>query len=774
MLLKVSGYWLVRLLLCALAAVSPVAAQTPIGWLRYAIPPDPPRYHGLPHAVMLLGSGPGPAAPEELAAADELDRGLGHMVAGTDVVLHRFDPRIDAIVLGTTEGLHRARIGRNLPGWTEKALPEEGFRIVHLRRGMREWYILQGGSPRAELWAAFRFAALVAEDQQLPDELTDAPSLPLRALDLQGSADLLPLMEDSATHGGLLRLMASVGLNGLVIESERAQAIRIANAARPFGLRVWVRPNGATPDAIADLAAGMPNFGGVVVTGGAHVSLEQLQATAQQANTLARVVRRFGGSVLLQDALGPPLQELSTSPQSSRANPSPQERATVLRNLLEPNVMLMGAGTPLPLSGLASPNFGLLPGASQVAAFDVLARQAGTLAYPAGAWSAALQTPERGTHGDTLLSALLAATGGHGGVVGRMSAADAQQMLKQPLLPANLYALGRLLWSPALPVAAVTDEWSRQTFGDDARVHGVATQILLGSTEAARNNSAPLGLPLLATGSGGPDPAGAARLFHGDTPLANASAAGVDRTGSGTDEVQIYPAQFAAILADPQRCPTPWLLLFHRLAYKARLRDGETVAQNFYNLHISSASQGANAADAWEGTRGLVDEPRFNAVNTYLARAAVHDEIWRDTANEWLQQTSGVPDTLGFVGNHAGRLSAQQMQLAGYTLNGAGSAACSVGQCMASTVFRGTANVYRVEIGYLDQRLGDAFELRVNGEPRAHWDSPATQAPAEPERFVVNGVRLEPGDTVAVHATAAATGSAVLDFVEISRDPRWN
>lgn len=773
MLLKVSEHRLVRLLLCALAAVSPLAAQTPIGWLRYAIPPDPPRYHGLPHAVVLLGNN-GQAAPEELMAADELDRGLGHMVAGTDVVLHRFDPRIDAIVLGTTEALHRARIGRNLPGWTEKPLPEEGFRIVHLRHGIREWYVLQGGSPRAELWAAFRFAALVAEDQQLPEEFTDAPTLPVRALDLRQSADLLLLMEDSSTHGGLLRLLASVGLNSLVTDSTGAQTLRIASAARPFGMRVWVRTSDHTPEEIASLAAAMPNFGGVVVGGSAHASLEQLRTTAQQANTLARVLRRFGGSVLLEDALGPPLQELSTSPQSRRADPSPQARATVLRNLLEPNVILMGAGTPLPLSGLASPNFGLLPGTPQVAVFDVLARQAGTLAYPASAWAAALQTPERGTHGDTVLSALLAASGGHGGVVGRLSAADAQQVLQQPLLPANLYAFGRLLWSPALPVEAVTDEWSRQTFGDDARVHGVATQILLGSTEAARNNSAPLGLPLLATGSGGPDPAGAAQLFHGETPLANASAAGVDRTGSGTDEVQAYPAPFAATLADPQRCPTPWLLLFHRLEYKARLRDGETLAQNFYNLHVSSAAQVANAADAWETTRGLLDEPRFNAVNNYLARAAVHAEIWRDTTNEWLQQTSGVPDTLGFVGNHAGRLAAQQMQLSGYTLNAAGNAACTVEQCTAATIFRGTANVYRVEIGYLDQRLGDAFELRVNGEPRAHWDSPASHAPAEPERFVVNGVRLEPGDTIAVHAKAAAKGSARLDFVEISRDPRWN
>ncbi|MGI4755988.1 MAG: alpha-glucuronidase family glycosyl hydrolase, partial [Janthinobacterium lividum] len=205
------------LLLClaSIAALS-VRAQSTIGWLRYAIPPDPPRYHGMPHTVVLLGNS-GQAAPEELAAADELDRGLGHMVAGTDIVLHRFDPRIDAIVLGTTEALHRARIGRTLPGWTEKPLPEEGFRIVHLRRGIREWYILQGGSPRAELWAAFRFAALVAEDQQLPEDFTDAPRLPLRSVDLGHAPELLPLLESKTPRSGLARLLASTGINGVLV-----------------------------------------------------------------------------------------------------------------------------------------------------------------------------------------------------------------------------------------------------------------------------------------------------------------------------------------------------------------------------------------------------------------------------------------------------------------------------------------------------------------------------------------------------------------------------
>ncbi len=771
------------MLLYVAVAWSAAGAQSTIGWLRYAIPPDPPRYHALPHAVVLLGNNAGQAAPEELAAADELDRGLGHMVAGTDVVLHRFDPRIDSIVLGTTEALHRARIGRSLPGWTEKPLPEEGFRIVHLRRGVREWYILQGGSPRAELWAAFRFAALVAEDQQLPEDFTDAPHLPLRAVDLRGTDGLLPLLTGAQPNAGLLRLLASVGINGLIVEGQSAD---VAAAVRPYGMRVWLRHSASRGD--LEKLELMPNFGGAVMTAATQASGGGLANVSRSANATAQQLRHKDGTVILEAALGTPMQVSGDlrAPLEMRA----EERAHALRTFLalEPNVIVSSAAVPEdhPLAGIASPNFSLLPGTPQVASFNVLDSREPGLAYAAPAWAYALQTPERGAHGDTTLLALLSEP--HSGAVGTLTTTQARAMLQQPMLQASLYSFGRLLWSPKQSVAAITDEWSRQTWGDDARAHAVATRILLESAAAMRDNTAPLGIPLLATETGAPAPERAQQIRFAGVPLAGKDSIGTDRTVSGTGEISRYPAAFAAELADPARCPPRWLLLFHRLPYTHALPDGKPVIQAIYNAHFSGAAQASNALDLWQTTEGLVDASRFAAVQSFLARAAVHAEIWRESTTEWLQETSGVRDALGFVGSHPGRVLPHSMQLSGYALEKVASREqllCGTSTCTAKTRFDGADNAYRVEVGYADTHGGTTWQLLVNGAERARWRDSAGPAahveevlqgspPPEAERFVVNGVRLHRGDTVEVHAESTGSGNAPLDFIEITRDPRWN
>ena len=291
--------------------------------------PDPPRYHDMPHAVMLLGNGAGQAAPEEEEAAQELDRGLGHMVAGTDLLLRRFDPRIDAIVLGTTSALHHARLGRSLPGWVEKPLPEEAFRIVHLRRGVRQWYVLQGGSPRAELWAAFRFAALVAEDQQLPEELIETPQFPLRAVELDGDLAGLPSLDGGRVHAGFYRLLASVGINALILDASISDAGEIASAAKPFGMRLWVRMSPGETLLQAEVSRLPANLAGFVVDVPAHATAGQVREAVREANAAAKSLQHTGRAVLLQGAMGSPLQSNGDmEPLTPRERAAPAARAS--------------------------------------------------------------------------------------------------------------------------------------------------------------------------------------------------------------------------------------------------------------------------------------------------------------------------------------------------------------------------------------------------------------------------------------------------------------
>lgn len=641
----------------SLALVAP--AQTPapsaVAWLRYVVPPDPPRYHDMPRVVSLLGDDTSQAAPEESMAAEELDRGLGHMVAGTDILLHRIDPRADAIILGTPAALRRARIGSIAQGWVDKPVPEEGFRIVHLRNGIRQWWVLEGGSPRAELYAAFRFAAMVAEDRQLPDELAEAPRLPLRAIQLEGEA---PDNTQLRQYG---RLLASVGMNGVVLSAPQAnEAQRIL---RPFGIRVW-------------------------------------SSTAELE----------------------------------------KDRSVHVQDATFPDAPLSGLAAPVPPTGKHVLRYTLLPGGL---------RQPVT---PLHAWQSTLR------HDETISGAL-----------GTLSREAVLPMLDQPLYQASLYAFGRFAWNPAESRDSIVDQWARQTWGDDARIYGVAKKIVLDGEASYAGFTSPLGLPRLGTDRG-PDP----MLASGTHSLA-------DHEGIGADRLHTFPEDFRRANATPTGTPAEWLLLLHRVPLHFRLHDGQTATQAVYDAAFTGASTAANADDDWDETRDLLEPERWMPVHMLLQDSARRAEIWREAVTDWLLRVTGVPDTLGFAGKHAGRIEAESMALTGYrevlteekeaASNGA-YVACSLSDCAAHTEFRGEANVYRIEVGYFDaSTTPKRFVLRINGAVVDTWMSmPRGASPGgiSAERFVRNGVRLKSGDRIEVHS------SGPLDFVEISRDPRWN
>jgi|GEM_PF-5009607 len=736
-----------------------------IGWLRYAIPPDPPRYHEMPHVVVLLGEPGGQARVEEETAFDELDRGLGHMVAGTDILLRRFDPTVDAIILATPEAVHRARLAHWAPGFVEKPLPEDGFRIVHLRRGIRHWWLLEGGSPRAEIYAALRFSALVAEDRQLPEDLMETPQIPLRAAVLQGN------MPEPALLRQYARLLAAARMNGVVLQ------------AKP-----------ETP-ANGESAAAQPAAG----------------ATVAEAE---RIFRPYGIRVWKGLAALEAEQKQTVVPATFADAP------------------MSGLPTPAALTPQAVVELPLLPGGVRQ---PVVSLQA---------WQRLIAS---GMHPAALLATI--------------SAEAVRPLPEQPLLHAALYALGRVMWTPSISREEIVEEWARQTWGDDARIFGVAKKIVLENEDSYTAITSPLGLPRLGTANG-PDPATAARAASPSHPLADHTQIGADRlaTNQWPAELQAKPEQlpyrctgiasgmlsegqdFSPAVKASQReaalapegispqisretCRTAqnctdcaaddrWLLLLHRVplgfSVQPKKEDPETeaapankpvaniadaktdadedepgtqkttVLQAVYNAEFTGAVAAVNAADAWDETRALVDAERWGPVHDALEESSRRADIWREATTEWLLRTTGIPDPLGFAGHYTGRVEAEAMTLNGYreaftaekeSASGGAYVACGKSPCTATTVFHGEADVYRVAVAYFDSAQPHRYLLLINGKTRAAWNS--TPRHGEPggttaERFLLNGVRFSPGDHVEIRSTGP------LDFVEITRDPRWN
>ena len=70
---------------------------------------------------------------------------------------------------------------------------------------------------------------------------------------------------------------------------------------------------------------------------------------------------------------------------------------------------------------------------------------------------------------------------GHGGLAGQSSGL------------ANLYAFGRLAWDPRLDAAALSDEWTRLTLGNDPQVRAVVNKLQMNSWHHLRELHGPAG-----------------------------------------------------------------------------------------------------------------------------------------------------------------------------------------------------------------------------------------------------------------------------------------
>ena len=336
---------LLFLLLLTAALSYPANAETGAqAWLRYAPPPDPPRYRDMPHEIVRLGR-----APEEQAAAEELETGLGRMIAGAPETLPAFHRDIDAIILGTADELRRSEsLQRHLHGYQPAPLAPDSFRITHVRNRARQCWVIQGGSPRGVLYGAFRLLEWIAEDRQLPTDTTETPASTIRWVDewdnLDGSVERGyagpsifftngHVRSDLSRVRDYARLLASVGINGITVNNVNSdlrtlkpemleELARIADTMRPWGVRMALSVDLSSPQVVGGLSTFdplepqviawwqakvdeiyklIPDFAGFTVKAdsegrpGPH---QYGRSPLDAANALARPLQAHGGLVL--------------------------------------------------------------------------------------------------------------------------------------------------------------------------------------------------------------------------------------------------------------------------------------------------------------------------------------------------------------------------------------------------------------------------------------------------------------------------------------------
>ena len=805
-------------------------------WLRYAPVPTDVRanYGSLPGAVVVLGD-----SAVLRSARSELARGVSAMLGRTLTSADRVGTS-DAIVLGRLDLVRGVAPDANIPA----RLREDGFVLRTAVVNGRRLLIVAGQGDRGVLYGAFALLRRIGLGQPVTSlDSREEPSVPLRWVNewnnLDGSIERGyagpsifferdNVRRDLTRVGEYGRLLASLGINAVDVSNVNAntrvitaafvpQLVRLADALRPWGVRLAVSIDFSSPQKIGGLEtfdpldarvaafwkssvdriyAQVPDFAGFVLKADSEGRLGPSaygRTHADAANVIARPLAPHGGVLFYRGFVYDHRMDWRNL-KNDRARAA-VDNFKALDGLFDDNVILQIKNGPIDFQVRepASPLFGTLQKTNQAIELQITQEYLGQqrhIVYLAPMWKDVLDfdlqvkgpgTPVRELVSGRTFSRPL------GGVIGVSNVGLDENWLGHHLAMSNLYAFGRLAWDATRSSEELADEWTRLTFGADLRVVRTVTGILLESWSAYENYSGSLGIGTLTDILGvhfGPGVESSERNGWGQWHRADANGVGMDRTvATGTGFIAQYSPGVAARYESLASCPEELLLFMHHVPYTHRLRSGKTVIQHIYDQHYIGAEQAASFVTRWRTLQGLVDAERYAHVLDRLEFQAGHAVVWRDAVNNWFQRTSGITDEQSRVARDPNRFEVEQMRLERFevrdvtpweTASAGKGVVCQVqGGCAATYDYKGAAGQRDVVVQYFDQSDGEsAFRLLVGTREIARWKADRNLPHVESNghtatRRTFTGVALAPGDVVRLEATPDRQEPAPLDYIEI-------
>jgi alpha-glucuronidase len=811
------------------------------GWLRYA-----PLAGGaasaacsqLPTEVVGVKGSVGPDATIVRNAGQELSRGLTSM-CGDAVSFRDAPPDGNALLVGTVGDIEAL-----LTGWRPAQAPgSEGYTVAETSAHGHRYVVVAGADGRGTLYGAFALLSQVSQGRGIPLNQTRTPPDAVRWVNqwdnLDGSiergyAGRSIFFDGGHVRAGLSRageygrLLASVGINGCTINNVNAapqmlspemiaEVARIADAFRPWGVRMSMSIDFSSPQVIGGLStfdpldpavaawwaktvdevyAQIPDFAGFVVKAdseGKPGPSQYGRSPAQAANVLARALKPHGGLVLYRGFVYN--HHLDWTDMKADRAKAGYDNFSNLDGAFDDNVIIQIKNGPIDFQVRepASPLFATLRKTNQAIELQVTQEYLGQqrhLVYLVPMWKTTLDTDMRAEDRSTPVKEIVEGKSFHrplGGFVGVANVGLDTNWVAHPLAMANLYGFARLAWNPDLSAEEIADEWTRLTFGNDALVDRTIDNMLMRSWHLYEDYTGPLGLGTLTDIIGthyGPGIGSAEGNGWGQWLRANHDGIGMDRTvATGTGYIGQYPPELAKIYESFATCPDDLLLFMHHVPYTHVLHSGKTVIQHVYDSHYEGAAGAAQLYVDWTALQGRVDDERFDKVQGLLQYQAGHAIVWRDAVSNWFLRISGIPDAKGRVGNYPDRVEAESMRLRGYapvdvmpweTASGGKAAICKEADCAAETSFTGTAGTYRVAVEYFDFHDGaSTFSLRLNGKELAHWVANNTlptdkmNGSTSTRYLVPESVTLKPGDKLEIVGHPDGPEPAPLDYISI-------
>ena len=466
------------------------------------------------------------------------------------------------------------------------------------------------------------------------------------------------------------RANASLGINGSVLNNVNASPKMmtaeyinkvkvIANILRPYGIRVYLSINFASPMALGytktadpldkkvqqwwkkktkEIYATIPDFGGFLVKANSEGQPgpgDYHRTHADGANMLADAVKPYGGIIMWRSFV-------------YGANHKGEDRVKQavsefkgMDGKFRDNVILQSKNGPLDFQPREpyAPIFDNIKQTPQIAELQITQEYLGQskhLTYLAPMWKEFFGFVNPGR--------LV-------GISGVANIGDDANWCGHPFSQANWYAFGRLAWNPSLTAEEIAHEWLVQTYGNqDEKFTKPVEMMMMTSREACVNYMMPLGLHHIFKFDHhyGPEPDG----FIASYPLewcpvyyhkADAQGVGFDRSSKGTDAVGQYPEPYRSLYDNIETCPEEYLLWFHHVPWTYKMKSGSTLWQELcmkYNMgvamvevyrdfwHTSAKQYMKGHEQEWQHTDSLLNVQLENA------------KEWRNTCLKYFQTFS--------------------------------------------------------------------------------------------------------------------------------------
>jgi len=808
-------------------------------WLRYAqlTPIERAKYNALPASVNVLGD-----SALLQTSQTELIRGVRGML-GRTLRSEQGPPTEDSILLTTIDRLRTVALSSQAP----RSLEPGGYWIGHAAIHGHDCLIIAGAGAHGALYGTFDLLRRIALDQDVSRlRVTEQPSAPVRWVNqwdnLDGRIergyggrsiffDNGSVRADLSRAGDYARLLASVGINGCVVNNVNAtpkilsanfipQLARIADAFRPWGVKLAISINLATPEALGQLDTfdpldpnviswwnqkvdeiyrQIPDFGGFLVKAdseGKPGPSRYGRTPADAANMLAAALKPHGG-VLLYRAF---VYNSHLDWHDLKA-----DRAKAAYDIFHPldgkfagNVIIQIKNGPIDFQVRepASPLFGGLQKTNQAIELQITQEYTGQqrhLVFLVPMWKTTLDFDMHVDGRYTPVKDIVTGRSFHhplGGFAGVSNVGLDLNWLGNPMALANLYGFGRLAWNPNLSSAAIVDEWTRLTFGNDADVVRTIDSMQLTSWRTYEDYTGPLGAGTLTDILGshyGPGVGSAEHNGWGQWFRADHLGVGMDRTvATGTGFIGQYSPEVQKQYETLQATPDNLLLFFHHVPYTYKLHSGQTVIQYIYDSHYEGVDRVKQYVRDWKSLRGRVDEQRYAFVLGRLKYQVGHSIVWRDAVCTWFYRMSGIPDSRGRVDHYPDRTEAESMQLQGYApvdvvppedASGGKAVVCNTaGQtCAARFQFERPAGWYELDVQYFDLNDGaSTFKVFVGKQLVGEWiaddDLPNWRIGGDTStRREIPGLALRSGDEIRIEGTPNGGEPAPFDYVSIHK-----